>query len=99
LVGVSLALLLFPSTWLRWLSLLDIVTKYRTWIAGVALLSGAVLTADLLGIVWKELQSWYWRRRADSVAKDYLHNLTTVEKGALQCYISNDTESWIFDGK
>jgi hypothetical protein len=89
-------MLFLPSEWLRRLSLLDFATKYRPWIAVGALGSTAVLVAELLDGARKWIFNRYDRWRSHRVSVDYLRNLTTVEKVALNAYISGDTETRYF---
>jgi hypothetical protein len=91
-----IVLLLLPSEWLRRVSLLEIATKYRPWIAVAALGSAAILLSDLVEGSRKWIFNHYKHWRARRVSEDYLQNLTAVEKAALKSYISNDTETRYF---
>jgi hypothetical protein len=88
-----IVLLFLPSEWLRRVSLFEIATKYRPWIAVGALGSAAILLSDLIEGSRKWIFDRYQSWRAHRVSVDYLQNLTVVEKAALNSYISNDTET------
>lgn len=91
-----IVLLLLPSEWLRRVSLLDLATKYRPWIAVAALGSAAILLSELIEASRKWIFNRYKHWRAHRVSVDYLQNLTAVEKAALKPYILNDTETRAF---
>jgi len=90
-------LLLVPSDWLRRIGLLDLVGKYRPWLAVGALFSAAILAAEFMAAAWNFITGRYRSWGALRASRKYLHELSAAERGALKFYIVNDTETHYFD--